>query len=166
MTAPRSFSQPPTSFIASWHLGIHRTPLVAYLPKSLVHTPTSRRDCRNSRPRSRPPLFAASPKESLHLMLTPQKLPPRGVRFPLGVNLRTSLDSAEILNSAFVCTCQRTLPFHLVVERKTCGADRDRTDDIQLAKLALSQLSYSPSTCAELPGVPAGKTGGDNTSGR
>ena len=24
------------------------------------------------------------------------------------------------------------------------GADRDRTDDIQLAKLALSQLSYSP----------------------
>jgi hypothetical protein len=28
---------------------------------------------------------------------------------------------------------------------KTSGADRDRTDDIQLAKLALSQLSYSPS---------------------
>ena len=25
-----------------------------------------------------------------------------------------------------------------------CGAGRDRTDDIQLAKLALSQLSYSP----------------------
>jgi hypothetical protein len=25
-----------------------------------------------------------------------------------------------------------------------CGADRDRTDDIQLAKLALYQLSYSP----------------------
>ena len=24
------------------------------------------------------------------------------------------------------------------------GADRDRTDDIKLAKLALSQLSYSP----------------------
>ncbi len=24
------------------------------------------------------------------------------------------------------------------------GADRDRTDDIQLAKLSLSQLSYSP----------------------
>ncbi len=26
------------------------------------------------------------------------------------------------------------------------GADRDRTDDIQLAKLALSQLSYGPVT--------------------
>jgi hypothetical protein len=25
-----------------------------------------------------------------------------------------------------------------------CGADRDRTDDLRLAKPALSQLSYSP----------------------
>ena len=28
--------------------------------------------------------------------------------------------------------------------KAACGADRDRTDDIQLAKLALYQLSYSP----------------------
>jgi hypothetical protein len=28
----------------------------------------------------------------------------------------------------------------------TCGAERDRTDDLKLAKLALSQLSYSPSS--------------------
>jgi hypothetical protein len=27
---------------------------------------------------------------------------------------------------------------------KTCGADRDRTDDLRLAKPALSRLSYSP----------------------
>src|SRR5215217_8849008 len=39
LATPRRFSQPPTSFIASWHLGIHRTPLVAYLPKSLVRHP-------------------------------------------------------------------------------------------------------------------------------
>jgi hypothetical protein len=32
LAPPRSFSQPPTSFIASEHLGIHHTPLVAYLP--------------------------------------------------------------------------------------------------------------------------------------
>ena len=31
-----------------------------------------------------------------------------------------------------------------VPERVACGADRGRTDDIQLAKLALYQLSYSP----------------------
>jgi hypothetical protein len=32
-----------------------------------------------------------------------------------------------------------------------CGADRDRTDDIQLAKLALSQLSYSPEKDPTVP---------------
>jgi hypothetical protein len=30
------------------------------------------------------------------------------------------------------------------IASQVSGADRDRTDDIQLAKLALSQLSYSP----------------------
>ena len=35
-----------------------------------------------------------------------------------------------------------------------CGADRSRTDDIQLAKLALYQLSYSPtSPSSELVGL-------------
>ena len=29
-------------------------------------------------------------------------------------------------------------------EPKLCGAERDRTDDLRLAKPALSQLSYSP----------------------
>ncbi len=36
-----------------------------------------------------------------------------------------------------ICGCQRT-------KSEFGGADRDRTDDIQLAKLALSQLSYGP----------------------
>ena|GEM_PF-492199 len=35
-------------------------------------------------------------------------------------------------------------PLTVVTNKSCCGADRDRTDDIQLAKLALSQLSYSP----------------------
>ena len=40
-----------------------------------------------------------------------------------------------------------TCAYAVVKERKVVnpgGADRDRTDDIQLAKLALSQLSYGP----------------------
>jgi hypothetical protein len=36
-----------------------------------------------------------------------------------------------------------------------CGADRVRTDDIQLAKLALSQLSYSPERKLETPPTPS-----------
>ena len=35
-------------------------------------------------------------------------------------------------------------PGHEASASKVCGADRSRTDDIQLAKLALYQLSYSP----------------------
>jgi hypothetical protein len=41
------------------------------------------------------------------------------------------------------------------IASQVCGADRDRTDDIQLAKLALSQLSYSPRKTA--PYTPAAK---------
>ena len=44
--------------------------------------------------------------------------------------------------------------FDALLMSKTCGAGRDRTDDIQLAKLALSQLSYSPECVAVPP--PAG----------
>ena len=33
-----------------------------------------------------------------------------------------------------------------VLAKIVCGADRSRTDDIQLAKLALYQLSYSPTS--------------------
>jgi hypothetical protein len=34
--------------------------------------------------------------------------------------------------------------WHLCAKRKDGGANRDRTDDLKLAKLALSQLSYGP----------------------
>ena len=40
-----------------------------------------------------------------------------------------------------------TKPFgdwHPFTRRKDGGANRDRTDDLKLAKLALSQLSYGP----------------------
>ena len=37
-----------------------------------------------------------------------------------------------------------------VSSRKNGGADRDRTDDLRLAKPALSQLSYSPENACRL----------------
>jgi hypothetical protein len=66
----------------------------------------------------------------------------------------------------FVCNFQRA---------KLSGADRDRTDDIQLAKLALSQLSYSPELLdavlgwlrdAASTGAPRGGVGLDRPVGR
>src|SRR5882762_166406 len=47
-----------------------------------------------------------------------------------------------------ICSFQRARPG---------GADRDRTDDIQLAKLALSQLSYGPSSTTERSMVGLGR---------
>ncbi len=44
-TAPRGFSQCPTSFFGTWRLGIHRKPLVAFLrdpEKSILLAPSIR----------------------------------------------------------------------------------------------------------------------------
>src|SRR5438045_562479 len=51
------------------------------------------------------------------------------------------LQKMPVLLFLRVCSFQRSQ-----IDRKSRrgGADRDRTDDIQLAKLALSQLSYGP----------------------
>lgn len=78
LAPPRNFSQPPTSFIASEHLGIHRTPLVACLPRSLCSAPgvASRRGpfstgLRNhSSPRPRPPELFAHSGAGFRLRLT------------------------------------------------------------------------------------------------
>src|SRR5262245_42096348 len=47
-----------------------------------------------------------------------------------------------------------------------CGADRARTDDFQLAKLALSQLSYSPRKPVGLGGLepPTSRLSGARSS--
>jgi hypothetical protein len=41
-------------------------------------------------------------------------------------------------------------------QAKAGGAERDRTDDLKLAKLALSQLSYSPRKVGDDPSFTAG----------
>jgi hypothetical protein len=57
----------------------------------------------------------------------------------------SKLFSAKI-DFNFVFNCQRARSARAPPNSrfKSCGADRARTDDFQLAKLALSQLSYSP----------------------
>ena len=69
-------------------------------------------------------------------------------------------DETALSNSLFDCQRSRAgaRAAHAVFRKETlfpsehgtvfqddCGADRDRTDDLRLAKPALSQLSYSPS---------------------
>ena len=47
------------------------------------------------------------------------------------------------LSMCFVCAARRASRTRGPAQKR-CGADRSRTDDIQLAKLALYHLSYSP----------------------
>jgi hypothetical protein len=59
-------------------------------------------------------------------------------------NLSSIVDSLLLSKiAAQRLPCSQLLPLNLK-SAHLGGADRDRTDDIQLAKLALSQLSYSP----------------------
>ena len=59
-----------------------------------------------------------------------------------------------------------------LTDRHTSGADRDRTDDLRLAKPALSQLSYSPGvvarTACALPAIhrPDGRRPADKRVGQ
>jgi hypothetical protein len=57
--------------------------------------------------------------------------------FTLRIRLSECFDSAGLLTAA---------PGLEFPAKILCGADRSRTDDIQLAKLALYQLSYSPTS--------------------
>ena len=150
MTAPRSLSQPPASFIASWHLGIHRTPLVAYLPQSLVYAPLPS-EASKLETKAQTPALRSRPGKT-HFIRLIRRHPPASPRLaPLG-GLRSYWESSAFCENFITQQkLQLTLRMHLSKNAsrycigKTCGADRDRTDDIQLAKLALSQLSYSPS---------------------
>ena len=136
MATPRSISQPPTSFIASWHLGIHHTPLVAYLPRFLARTPAAHAAGETLETKVQAPALRDGPDRFIFekkLVLSR----PASRRF---VNEQSSSDEIGFYPS-YALFKERS---EILPPRKISGADRVRTDDIQLAKLALSQLSYSP----------------------
>jgi hypothetical protein len=54
------------------------------------------------------------------------------------------LCAIRALCGAVAALDRATLTASLLAEDELSGADRDRTDDLRLAKPALSQLSYSP----------------------
>ena len=49
-----------------------------------------------------------------------------------------------MVNSSICNRCQMLVIITLHYLKERCGADRVRTDDLRLARAALSQLSYSP----------------------
>src|SRR5690625_3652558 len=102
-------------------------------PTSLSFNP-SVSDRKNMQPQG-------SPTEDRPPKAIPQFSAPRGVLSTMPNNL--SPPSRKRQNSFFPRDeCSSTPVQHL--PRNPGGADRDRTGDLKLAKLALSQLSYGP----------------------
>ncbi len=134
LATPRSFSQPTTSFIASQCQGIRQTPLLCLISQLLfVSEDLSLDDLRLVPCRGRPPR-----RERPCVLLT-LFLPPHLGDGARKSRLQTSLSDER---------CQRTIRCRLHrVSLHLCdggGGRRDRTDDLLLAKQALSQLSYAP----------------------
>jgi hypothetical protein len=127
---PHSLSQRTTSFIASCHQGIHEMPLSRLIAliinarsaaESLIRKDQIMRDKPNSRA-----VGAAALRRS--------RVGPQAYPFFTMVRSAPSPDGLAKM-------CSHTLG------KRSCdvgGARRDRTDDLKLAKLALSQLSYGP----------------------
>ncbi len=58
---------------------------------------------------------------------------------------RVLVEQKPFLAGFLSCASRRLIPLVLrIAQADSNGADRDRTDDLRLAKPALSQLSYSP----------------------
>ena len=152
LAAPRGFSQRATSFIASQCQGIHQMPfrrLISHIRsppqmrhaqeqsltqelnhqpadasgKDASHDPTDAPHCRGDGP-----VGSSSVTHSLHM----SKIP-----YPPTNGYLLSLHRI----STMTWSCSGHCPS---LCHPPGGGDRDRTDDLLLAKQALSQLSYAP----------------------
>ncbi len=169
--APRDLSQRTTSFIASQRQGIHRIPL-RHLIALIIDAHRSAAEGFRSVPEGKPKgsiikdQFASNTPEDVAVMLRPlsdalawrterrsnrmyflftmaENPPPANARManPMPARKR-NLDLGR--------STEQPRPTRLKAARlKACrpssgGARRDRTDDLVLAKHALSQLSYGP----------------------
>jgi hypothetical protein len=135
LATPRSFSQPTTSFIASQCQGIRQTPLLCLISQPLFvsedrsHDRSSARSVQGTTPTTKTALCSTYPFLPLRLGDGARKS-----------RLQTSLSDEQ---------CQRTIRCRkhrvsLHLSDGVGGGRRDRTDDLLLAKQALSQLSYAP----------------------
>ena len=153
-TAPRGFSQCPTSFIGTWRLGIHRKLLVASLrdaEKSKLFAscylsflrllPYSFGKVLRHQP---PPTVARSvlrpPQSAAQLSLQP-RLSTNEPGSPAGSSSRQSAFPSMNFTMRII---SNFFPSVLSKDLAPSGDEGTRTPDIRLAKAALSQLSYIP----------------------
>jgi hypothetical protein len=160
--APHDLSQRTTSFIASQRQGIHRIPLrhlIALIIDAHRSAAKGLRSVLEGKPKGSiiKDQFASNTPEDVAVMLRPltEPLARRNERrsnrmyflFTMAENPRSVLKGKTHARESK--TCFRTIPRNSQGLQKAWrppsgGARRDRTDDLVLAKHALSQLSYGP----------------------
>jgi hypothetical protein len=147
--APHGLSQRTTSFIACACQGIHRTPLL-YLITLILNARLDRRA--HVRPAPERAGTGLERPVSRELPVAPD---------PCGPALRTTLlftMSHQQAAGRSTAAANQLLPTSMHGSHTTNGgARRDRTDDLLLAKQALSQLSYGP--LKPCPGTASRTTG-------
>ena len=131
LASPPGFSQRATSFIASQCQGIHQMPLLALDPRR-----NSRSAAQNRRAQGQDPYAQAASHEDTSRIfsgLAARAYPPRS-------HDKLSLHPSNNIRAPG-CPGPRYLD---LLQTPDGGGERDRTDDLLLAKQALSQLSYTP----------------------
>ena len=165
LASPPGLSQRATPFIASQCQGIHQMPLLRSFPDTARAISYKTRHSQGQKP---PPQCDASREDTLPLRRTNSSQHSALILSNLVRDCRRISCQPRTETSASVTLsspCQRTLPpakasGNLVLPRSLFtsahpnlthrerqargGGERDRTDDLLLAKQALSQLSYTP----------------------
>ena len=139
---PHGLSQRTTSFIASQRQGIHRIPLRHLIALIIDAHHSAWRHRKKDQFASNTPGSVAVKQRPLAGALV---IPPCGVRRPDMFSLH-DVDRTRKNPRAHANGFGRTRRFRKNDRRyrRSGGARRDRTDDLMLAKHALSQLSYGP----------------------
>ena len=130
LAAPRGLSQRTTSFIACVRQGIHRMPL--------RHLITPIADARQEA------VNVNEQKTSDHLGDVRNPAPDRHDSMPRPAAAPDNSSSSRCQTTGQPRPAAGKILFLRLVRAGTGGARRDRTDDLLLAKQALSQLSYGP----------------------
>ena len=182
--APQGLSQRTTSFIASQRQGIHRM-LLRHLIALVIDVRSDRQPLQSgpvqairSQKDQFDRRFRGSNRCLPNITVQDQLSLPQTATFPLhDVDWFCALSRIEALarTNWFIrifrgLTCsqsrdQRCRPQGAAPKSQTVGGDRrDRTDDLMLAKHALSQLSYVPDPRAKAVRRSASQIGGPGTT--
>jgi hypothetical protein len=144
LAAPRGLSQRAASFIASQCQGIHQMPFRRLI--SFSYAPRAGESPQRPRPaRAHPFQMHHRPNRQSFLAERPTCRVVLGHKFSSHVKDPIPASAGIcVLSRGYLLAIGHRRSSFVILPRSPGGGGRDRTDDLMLAKHALSQLSYAP----------------------